>query len=81
MDYATIMATIAAAVTTIYTIKSGLDKRFDGIEKRFDKIEELIRKQGDKISHLEGEVAGIRSMLNTIVGFLLGHKTGTDDKT
>lgn len=87
MDYVHIMTTVASAVTVIYTIKTsldkrfeGVDKRFEGVNKRFDKIEEILRNQDQRISKLEGEVEGMRGMLQTIVGFLLGHRTGTDGK-
>jgi hypothetical protein len=80
MDYVQIITSIGTVVSTVYILKTSLDKKFDRIDKRFDKIEEILRNQDQRISKLEGEVEGMRGMLQTIVGFLLGHKTGTDLK-
>jgi len=51
-------------------------------ERLFDKIEAI----GNRLNHMEGEmngvkqeIAGIKGMMQTIIAFLLGHKTGTSN--
>lgn len=81
MDYVTLITTVGTIVSTIYILKTSLDKKFDKIDQRFDKIEELLRMQDQRISKLEvEEVEGMRGMLQTIVGFLLGHRKGKEGK-
>lgn len=46
------------------------------VEKRFEKNESKVEGLGNRINCLETEISGVKAMLQTIVGFLLGNKTG-----
>ena len=52
-------------------------------DRLFDKIEAIgnrLNKLEEKTSGLESRMSHLEGMLQTIVSFLLGHKTGTDGK-
>jgi hypothetical protein len=48
-----------------------LGSKVEGIGNRLNRLEEKISGMENRLNHLEG-------MLQTIVGFLLGNKTGTN---
>ena len=88
MEFATIMTTVAAAVTVIFTINSSLNKKFDDLRLDNKCLKNEIRKLDEKISktelnliermsNVEGEMDSIRNMMNTLLTAFLGNNTGT----
>ena len=70
MEYFTVIATLGGLGWLI----ARQEKLFDKIEalgNRMNRLEEKVESLEKRMTHLEG-------MMQTIVGFLLGHRTGTD---
>lgn len=77
MDNLNTIATLVSAFGLYIFLRRAAKKDVKKLETEIISMKEEIKSQGNRLTRVEVETNNLKSMMQTIVAFLLGHKTGS----